>query len=56
MSWILSRFNELNKGSVCALYLLLVIILIHFFCNLNNRDTLYPQARRPYVNFEMIKL
>ena len=40
----LSSDSSRNKGSVCELNLLLVMILMAFFCNVNIRLHLKPQA------------
>ena len=44
MCSILSIDSSRNKGSVCKLNLLLVMILRAFFCNVNIRLHLKPQA------------
>ena len=40
-----NKFNVLNSGSVCALYLLQVIIRTAFFCSAKTLLLLKPQHR-----------
>ena len=58
MSKIPSSFNNfksLNRGSVWALYLLLVIILSARFCNFNNLLQSKPQHVIPNCRCDKIK-
>ena len=49
MSLIFSRFSCLNSGSVCALYLLPVSILIAFLCILSKNHNILGAAGPVYT-------
>ena len=55
MSLIFNNFKLLNSGSVCALYLLFVIILIARFCNLDNLSHSNPQEVIANCKWDEIK-
>ena len=53
--FISSNFKLLNSGSLCALYLLLVVVLIARFCNFNYFTHLYPQEVLENCQWDRIK-
>ena len=55
MSLIFNNFKLLNTGSVCALYLLFVIILIARFCYLDNLSHSNPQEVIANCKWDKIK-